>query len=627
MKPAKFKTPTCVLCRKRKLRCDGGNPCGPCTRTRTPVVCTYVPKTVGQLRSELPKGGACITCRQRKRRCDGNFPCRTCTQAGRPDECKYRDKPPSLGKNKQTASRLHAHDDAHLSSDSASTSSGSASSSRPTTPPLRLQTDFHDFNPELDLQGLDAMFSGQGWGAEEWGMPADCGFGAGLGMELGLGSRSGSESVTTPSSCNDLSLPGLDSLGYVPAPRQPSSEQAIVRTLLLEHCWHYGLNVPVAKLDAIVNGDVSGLLVHPALVDASEMLGYILRYQAHPDGWLSFNTQSAAELELDLRIRDALSGSSGPPPDPLTTLQVYALLATYYMQKEDICGAQEVLAKAGNLLVLHSATLGLHDSSASPASRSPPREWSPQFDASYLSPHTHTEEVRAALAQIVAFDIGAQLVVQLPSSLDPELVERFRRMCTAYQDTTTNFLRGKSYLFLLDARELVAAWWKFPAGAGAPSAWCKRYRALIEEVHVHLNFMNALMLDVSYIPVLGTALCLLRQCLIVSYAALAELHALFASAPAGSCPTAQVDAGAARKLREAVGEIVRLTQEFAPRDFEFGDPVLNVAWSIAARTAQAAEASSLGVGVGAGGFASQVLLFFKDCSMRLRGCGPYTMQL
>ncbi|KAJ7327930.1 hypothetical protein DFH08DRAFT_884213 [Mycena albidolilacea] len=65
----RFKTATCILCRQRKLRCDGGSHCGPCSRTKTPVVCTYVPRTSGQLRSELPKGGACLPCRRRKRVC------------------------------------------------------------------------------------------------------------------------------------------------------------------------------------------------------------------------------------------------------------------------------------------------------------------------------------------------------------------------------------------------------------------------------------------------------------------------------------------------------------------------------------------------------------------------------
>ncbi|KAJ7067275.1 hypothetical protein C8F01DRAFT_1018913 [Mycena amicta] len=616
-KPAKFKTPTCALCRKRKLRCDGGNPCGPCTRTRTPVVCTYIPKTVGQLRSELPKGGACITCRQRKRRCDGNFPCRTCTQAGRPDECKYRDKAPSAGKHKQAARQRRDLNDS--GSDSASTSS--ESSSRQTTPQypentpgeLRLHADdmfaTQGFNPEVDLNGLDSLFS---WDA--LGMPMQCGF-------EHRGSCSSESSSSTSSACPDNTLSTLRYDYPAPLPRTSCSESTIARTLVLEHRFHYGLNLPQSKVSAIANGDLSGQHVHPALVHAAELLGYVQRYQAHPDGWLSFNSQSAAEVELEVLVRDALDDPQGI--DPLTTLQIYMVLAVYYCQKEDICAGQECLVKASNLLAHPSPSLGLDADFCSVFNNSNDAKFD-SSSSSPLAPHTHAEEVRAALAQVIYMDLGAQLVVNLPSSLDPALVDGFRRLMAVHQDASTNFLRAKSFLLLLDAQNLVSAWnrWQFGPSDPAPSAWSKRYRSLIAEIQPHIEFVNSLILDISsaYIPAPedAQALCTLRECLIAGYGALAALYGLFAPRdPSGS---------AAKQLRDAVGEIVRITQEFTDRDFEFLDPPLSVPWSIASRSVDAAESNTGNLGQ-THGFASQATLFFHECNMRLRQASPFMIPL
>nr|GAT55704.1 predicted protein [Mycena chlorophos] len=77
-------------------RCDGGAPCGPCSRSRTPIACTYLPKPVGVLRTDLSKGGACLSCRRKKRKCDGTFPCITCRLSNRADSCAFDGTSPIL---------------------------------------------------------------------------------------------------------------------------------------------------------------------------------------------------------------------------------------------------------------------------------------------------------------------------------------------------------------------------------------------------------------------------------------------------------------------------------------------------------------------------------------------------
>ncbi|KAJ7717032.1 hypothetical protein B0H16DRAFT_1612392 [Mycena metata] len=97
--------PSCKACYRRKVRCDGGTPCGSCSRARKPLVCEYSPDVgEGSSRGDLPKGAACLPCRQRKRRCDGGLPCSTCKETSQSNACQYRKKPLPHEQEASTAS-------------------------------------------------------------------------------------------------------------------------------------------------------------------------------------------------------------------------------------------------------------------------------------------------------------------------------------------------------------------------------------------------------------------------------------------------------------------------------------------------------------------------------------------
>ncbi|KAJ7143296.1 hypothetical protein C8R43DRAFT_571516 [Mycena crocata] len=572
MKPAKFKTATCVLCRKRKLRCDGGDPCGPCSRTRTPVTCTYVPKTVGQQRSELPKGGACITCRQRKRRCDGNLPCKTCTQSSRPDECQYREK----GPGKQRLSK-QPHRADYLQSDSASTAS--SSSSRPATPPhfmfpdsaaLNLPDEYIDteFFPRPELNTMC-------YGADSTG------------------------------SCDTLPIlpPFLDSVSFPPStldslPLDSSIELFEVRNLFLEHGWQYGLSVTTEKRQALSIGSADS-----TLVNVCELLGYLLKSHSHPDIWVSFDGQTEPETKLDSLIRDKLEGVAGPPPDPLLCLQAYTLLCLYSAHKEDISGAQEYVLKASNIVVHHAATLGLEDA--------PALEWCPMFDASYLSPHSVAEEIRAVFSQLIYLDACGTLFFHLDSNIDPGLLEKFRRLAVVHRsDTEINFIRAKSILFLNDSRELVAAWNRWNFGDPPPTAWTKQYWSLIEDIHTHLIFVNTALIDVSCIPELQGAQPTLKICILMSLAALAELYGLFARSQADS----------RQKHREVVEKIIDITKGFSDGDYPFLDATLSICWYIASRRLYDDHDPGI-INM------YESTIFLHECNRKLLQAGPFAIHL
>ncbi|KAJ7472793.1 hypothetical protein FB451DRAFT_1367660 [Mycena latifolia] len=513
-----------ALFERRKLRCDGGDPCGHCSRTRTPVTCTYVPKTVGQLRSELPKGGACISCRQRKRRCDGNLPCRTCKQTLRPHECQYRE---TKSKPRQPA----------VSSDSTS----SSSSSRPGTPSLHSTTQnsvalrLHEDYTDLD-DLFDPLFP--------W---------------PDLSCSTSSETLyALPTFLDSIAVPcsPLDSM-------PPDAKLLSLRNLFLDHRWKYGLSVTTAKYQALAVGD-SGLVVDPTLANVCELMGYLIHHHSHPEAWLSTNSQTTAEAELYLSICDKLEGAPGLAPDPLLCLQAYTLLVLYCAQKEDLRGILDFIKKGSDLVLRHAATLGLEDS--------PALEWCPQFDDSYLSPRSVAEEVRAAFSHLIYVDAASRVVLNVDSAVDPGLVEKFRRLAAVYwSDTELNLMRAKSTLFLADSKLLVEEWNR--CGGPAPSAWSKRYWSLIEDIHAHINFINTAMVDVSCIPELHGAQVTLKLCMILAMAALAEAYGLFAP----SQPELR------QKHREAVTGISTITKGISDADYPYLDPTIGVCWSIASR--------------------------------------------
>ncbi|KAJ7734150.1 hypothetical protein DFH07DRAFT_989070 [Mycena maculata] len=94
----------------------------------------------------------------------------------------------------------------------------------------------------------------------------------------------------------------------VQLPMDRDTELAQVRKLFMAHSWQYGLSVTAERRDTISIGDLSGLSVDATLVRT-----------------------------------------------------LYTLRSLYSTQKEDLCGAQKFLRKAGRTALHHAATLRLED--------------------------------------------------------------------------------------------------------------------------------------------------------------------------------------------------------------------------------------------------------------------------
>ncbi|KAJ6610527.1 hypothetical protein B0H10DRAFT_408277 [Mycena sp. CBHHK59/15] len=594
----KFKTPTCVLCRQRKLRCDGGNPCRPCSRARKLVVCTYVPRAKGQLRSELPKGGACVLCRQRKRRCDGNFPCQTCIGLSRPDHCQYREKPPCSrpwSTTPRTDTRHDRHDGASASPSRscASASSSRSSTSSPLEPnlpelsypqpePAVPQPEYAQMNSLLDLflpwpesiiPGCACpASSGDNCAPSEKSIvlpilpPVSESRPAYPALPKNVDSSNSDVSTTRTTFLDSLS-PMVDPLcAATTLPPDRAAELFRIRKVFVDHGWQYGLNVLPEKREAMLRGCISGLFVDPILVTICQLMGYHLAAHSHPEAWIHFAGQTEAEAQEGVTVLNLLEGRPDGVSEPVTRLQVYTFLAVYCAQKGDIFSFHEFIRKAGDAAAQNYVALGLDDVSASdrrPGSR--PLSFFPRSTA---------QEARAAFSHLIYVDLGSRVILKLPSLIDPGLLPNFRRLASVHSPhTELNFIRAKSAVFLTDSLQLADEF-----GLDAPRDWSTRYWTLIEDIYAHLNVINTPAME-ALIPELEIIQPTLRTCIIMALTALAKLYGLFAHFQPES----------RRKCREVVEEIARVSSLFQSEDYQYLDPTLGVCWSIASRQIMEAE--------------------------------------
>ncbi|KAJ7737829.1 hypothetical protein DFH07DRAFT_841944 [Mycena maculata] len=600
MASVKFKTPTCVLCRKRKLRCDGEAPCGPCSRARNLVVCTYIPKTAGQLRSEIPKGGACSSCRKRKRRCDGNLPCRTCKSTSRPEECQYRAQSPGR-KPKPAEQSDPGHD--RFSSQKASTSSSlpSRTTSRSYSPGssshLELPYDsdstddisslLSDYPPLVELSELYAPNDGRSLGTDLLKSMDFLNF-----REVLLHSNSSSTSgtITLPF------LPPLDrpilnyTLPFTGVSRE--AELSAVRNLFLDHCWHYGLNLTAEKRDALSRGDISGVLIHPGLVHVCQLLGYLIANH-QSETWLYFHGQTENEADQAQAVFSVIHGHQSSL-DPATLMQVYTLLSLYFGMRGDLSMCFELLEYVGSIVVQNHSNMRLDIIG-------------PLLYAS-CSPQGPGQETRSAFCGMIWVDIGRSLVFKLPSILDPSLLATFRRLAeTNWSDTELNFIRAKSALYLLDSQQLCSEW-----GHSDATPWSKRYWSAIEDINAHLHAIDIPLMEASFIHE-SQVLTLKTSGIIMALAALANLYALLAPLQ----PESRL------KHSEIVDKIARISSTFTKRDYRYMDSTVGVGWSIALKPVSEDVFPHQSSEVRAHGASQSSLDIIRECNRKLMQITPF----
>lgn len=113
----------CEPCKRRKRVCNGKRPCGNCNEAQLDCVYSVVSDHARSVFTttnarRLSSGSACETCRRRKTKCDGGNPCAFCASAG--IECIN---------NSERRKRSLSHNNINLTTNMATLSASSSSSS------------------------------------------------------------------------------------------------------------------------------------------------------------------------------------------------------------------------------------------------------------------------------------------------------------------------------------------------------------------------------------------------------------------------------------------------------------------------------------------------------------------
>ncbi|CDH51989.1 hypothetical protein RO3G_04343 [Lichtheimia corymbifera JMRC:FSU:9682] len=117
----------CEPCKRRKRVCNGKRPCGNCNEAQLDCVYSVVSDHARSVFTttnarRLSSGSACETCRRRKTKCDGGNPCAFCASAG--IECIN---------NSERRKRSLSHNNINLTTNMATLSASSSSSSGATS--------------------------------------------------------------------------------------------------------------------------------------------------------------------------------------------------------------------------------------------------------------------------------------------------------------------------------------------------------------------------------------------------------------------------------------------------------------------------------------------------------------
>ncbi|KAJ7664423.1 hypothetical protein DFH06DRAFT_1127845 [Mycena polygramma] len=290
------------------------------------------------------------------------------------------------------------------------------------------------------------------------------------------------------------------------------------RNLFLQQSWEYGLHISAEKRAAIARSDPSSTVVHPALIAVSELHGYTLAKNSGSATYAylkgHWDTREAAQLARVLSLLDAPTDRRAP--DPLTCVQVYKLLALYYLrQKKGFRGYAEYLGQASDIALRHQALLGLDESAPAP-----PAPIGSAF------PLGAVEEGRSTLAHLVYLEVAVGIIRKIPPLLPAAMIAKFERFAESVAgETELNFVRAKTVIYLQESEKLVDEWNTDEAGGIVGSEWADRWIAISKRLHAHLFTLRTAIAE--HLSVHHVAVLILKSCVVITLASMAILHAVF----------------------------------------------------------------------------------------------------
>ncbi|KAJ6546843.1 hypothetical protein B0H19DRAFT_1162733 [Mycena capillaripes] len=539
---------TCARCRAKKIRCDGQNQCGPCSRARVDVQCNYTAPVATHSGPELRKGAACSACRRKKKKCSGDWPCRTCVASKKEDDCKYDDGS-QLSFTRALIERTRELE--QLLSDA-----------KQASPSIMNFAVGPDLSAELDqLLSSNALVAPEPMLFDKNPFIIDDLAASAMATPLRLEGDAFDflEAEFNPASVQVEMLSN-------PVPQviaeSPEEKMLRLRKMFLAKKLQFGFVLPIHKLTALTSGDLSGTVVHPVLVHVCHLWGYMLDYYERNGTWTYAPDENRDEVAQMRLILGALAGMLGPAPNPVTAVATYISVSLYFFHKADFSRGQEFLTVAGDTVLKNDLDL------AALANVPAVEEGK---DAFSIHPLDDAGELRSVFSHLIYTATAAQVVLTAPPMIDTRLLDKFHLLMNTQVPNSAdiNFMRAKSVRLLTQSRQLTATW----NNSSTPPSWFEQYWKLIEQLHAHIGVLNPIQLRVSFMPDAHTTGLGLKLCSTMALAALADLHGIFAPSHSES----------SRRYCDAVVEIVSISSTFSVDDCQYLDPILPLCWSIATK--------------------------------------------
>ncbi|KAH9946172.1 uncharacterized protein BXZ73DRAFT_86353 [Epithele typhae] len=500
---------TCSACR---CRCDGAQPmCGPCSKARKPIECMYTTATAVATAPKgdyLKKGAACAPCRSK---CDAKRPyCSTCKTAEKEKECTYDESPERsftealfirthyleqrlAAYETQVATLSHPIDGSPIASSSAAILSADDGPSH-----SDYQVPMYNFP-----QALNILF----------------------------------DRMAAPPPTTDIH--------NISTPHVPQGLEEF-RTAWSEHSRQYGCILTPDKMQAIILGDISGAVVHPAFTYIAQLLGcHMWQLQRR------IMVYGSVEHEQEGCLLAALEHI-----DPISEIQVRYQYACFLLLKGRMEEGEQQFVRAAHIVRFHNINFPI------------------PMDPMIQSITPHQAEVIGALAHFMYLDRCSAFVFHIPMRLDKSFDDAFRTVALyfpTFAKSNLIYLRTASLLYLLRVSELTAEWSAFPADsvrgvfhANRP-AWFERYWPLLEELGGHVSNLEHEMLKATFYAERELSIAL-KFSIVVALSAKAQMHWLLHRDHEES----------AQRALDVVMEVITVTRTFKDNEFLLLDPLLGV---------------------------------------------------
>ncbi|KAK7052450.1 hypothetical protein R3P38DRAFT_2603816 [Favolaschia claudopus] len=340
-------------------------------------------------------------------------------------------------------------------------------------------------------------------------------------------------------------------------PETESEELSTMRRLFVLHRTQLGFSVSEPTLVSIVDGSTDESMLHPAVLHASQLLGYMLARQLEKTALCLPGARAREDEQMRLTYDAIHHYELCLTPYPVACLQAINLLAIYFLSLGNVGRARE-------FIIMGNGLIRAHHLDAFPNIEASRNTFTPQ-------PVSDLAETQAAVVQLVYSDLFHIITLKLPSLIDGFLEDNFKKLIdrpNIYADG--NYFRAKSAFLMYQTQRLTTQWSQRSGLSDSEvDGWQCSYWNVMEALDSHRSFITLTLTRLAFCPAMSTLALNLKVCSILVLTGTAALLSLF------SADHVELR----QKKYSAVLEITSISSIFTEQDCEHLDPVISTCWT------------------------------------------------